>query len=101
MILVIVLVHSVAANEEEVCEAVGKVANDIELRVGTGVCGVRLRHSFDMHVFDITGANDPDASRLIMEFLWSFRLPAGLSGGVAAAESSSLDQAGAALVGDT
>src|SRR5882672_1052117 len=60
MILVVVLVHSIAANKEEVLKSI-HVANDlIEAIVGSEVGGISLRYAKDTGIANLVRVEDPD-----------------------------------------
>jgi hypothetical protein len=64
MVLVVVLVHSISANEEKVFEPVRVSHNLIEAIIGAEVSGVRFWYAEDARVLDVACVQDADFSYL-------------------------------------
>jgi len=60
MVLVVVLVHAVVADQEEIGKPVEIAADDIEAVVATEIGGIGLGHADNVGVFDIRGLEDAD-----------------------------------------
>jgi hypothetical protein len=64
MVLIVVLVHPVAAYQEKVPEAVCVVTDEVEALVTAKISGIRLGNMDDVGVLNILGLEDPDLGHL-------------------------------------
>src|SRR5258708_34199926 len=60
MILIVVLVHSIAANKEEVLKSIHVAKNLIEAIVGSEVRGIGLRYAKHTGIANLVRVEDPD-----------------------------------------